>query len=83
MVTYSANTPLLKTHSVPGTTPGTGDILGIKDINMSSCSWNNGLVGEAGLSQGITPLDLKGHLGFFLQGKGTWCYKSYKAALGK
>lgn len=59
MLTDSANTPLLKTQPcIPGSTLGTGHILGIKDVGMASSSWNYGLVGEAGVSQGITPLGL-------------------------
>lgn len=61
MLTRSTNTHLLKTYSVPCTAPGTGEILGIKHIDMTPCSWNDGLVGEADMSQGSTPLNLKGH----------------------
>lgn len=50
MLTRSTNTHLLKTYSVPCTAPGTGEILGIKDIDMTPCSWNDGLVGEADMS---------------------------------
>lgn len=83
MFTHSANTHSLKTHSVPGAAPGTRDILGIKDVDMASCSWNDRLVESADVSQGIIPLGLKGHLGLVLQGKSTWCCKSYEAALGQ
>lgn len=69
MLTYSANTHLLETHSLLGTAPGTGDILGTKDVDMASCSWNDGVVGPADVSQGIIPLGLKEHLGLVPQGK--------------
>ena len=70
-------------YSVPATTPGIGDLLGIKDVDVASCSWNNELVGEAGVSQGITLLGLKGYLGCVLKGRGTWRSKGSKAASGK
>lgn len=79
MLTYSTNTHLLKTHSVLGTAPALGH-MGVNDIDIAPCSWNDGLVGETDMHQGINLLGLKGHWVSVLQGKS---FKSYEGTLGK
>lgn len=62
-----------------GTAPALGR-RGVNYIDIAPCSWNDGLVRETDMHQGITLLGLKGHRVSVLQGKS---FKSYEGTLGK